>query len=105
MNLHVIVEKMLPTSSPNFPRPSLLRRLTTPSSMTEAKITLAAALAQAPSSSSLAASADRGEKALKALCLITRGDLPPPPPESESVSLSVVSDSFRPHGSHSLLCP
>ena len=69
MNLHVIVEKMLHTSSPNRPRPSLLRRMTTPSSVTEGRITLAAALAQAPSSSSLAASADRGGKALKALFL------------------------------------
>ena len=72
MNLHVIVEnrspEMLCTGSPNWPGPSLLRRLTTPSSITEGMITLAAALAQAPSSFSFAASADRGGKALKALC-------------------------------------
>ena len=70
MNLHVIIEKMLHTSSPNIPRPSLLRRLTTLSSMTEGRITLAAALAQAPTSSSLAAFTDRSAKAIKALCLI-----------------------------------
>ena len=60
---------MLCTGSPNWPGPSLLRRLTTPSSLTEGMITLAAALTQASSSSSLAASADRSGKALKALCL------------------------------------
>ena len=72
MNLHIIVEnrnpEMLCTGSPNWPGPSLLRRLTTPSSITEGRITLAAALAQAPSSFSFAASADRGGKTLKALC-------------------------------------
>ena len=72
MNLHVIVENRSPeklcTGSPSWPGPSLLRRMTTPSSVTEGRITLAAALAQAPSSSSLAASADRSGKALKALC-------------------------------------
>ena len=73
MNLHVIVEKrntkMLHTGSPNWPRASLLRRLTASSSITEGRISLAAALAQAPSSSSPSASADSGGKALRALCL------------------------------------
>ena len=72
MNLHVIVEKrntkMLHTGSPNWPGPSLLRRLTASSSITDGRITLAAALAQAPSSFSFPASADRGGKTLKALC-------------------------------------
>ena len=73
MNLHVIIEnrnpKMLYTSFPNWPGPARLRRLTSPSSITEGRINLAAALTQAPYSSSLAASADRSGKALKALCL------------------------------------
>ena len=42
MNLHVIIEnrnpKMLYASYPNWPRPSLLRRLTVPSSITEGRI-------------------------------------------------------------------
>ena len=73
MNLHVIVEKRNPkllyTSFPNWPGSSFLRRLNTPSSITEQRIRLAAALVQAAESSSLAASADNGGKALKTLCL------------------------------------
>ena len=73
MNLHVIVEnrspKRLRTGFPNWPGLSFLRRLTTPSLMTEGRIRLAAALAQAAESSSLAASADNHGKALKTLCL------------------------------------
>ena len=60
---------MLCTRSHNWPGPSLLRRLTSPSSMTDGRITLAAALTEASSSSSLAAYADRSGKSLKALCL------------------------------------
>ena len=72
MNLHTMVKnrnpKMLHTGSPNWPRPSLLRWLTIPCSVTEGRTSLAVAMAQAASSSSLAASADRGGKAFKALC-------------------------------------
>ena len=73
MNLQVIVEnrnpKMLYTSFPNWLGPSFLRRLTAPSSITEGRISLAGALAQAASYSSLAASTDCIGKALKALHL------------------------------------
>ena len=73
MNLPVIIKnrnpKMLHNGFPNWPRPSVLRRLTTPSSITEGKISLAAALAQASLSSSLSASADRSGKVLQVLCL------------------------------------
>ena len=73
MNPQVIIEnmnqKMKHTGSPNEPRPALLRRLTTPTSITEERINLAAALTQPPYSSSLASSADRSGKALQALWL------------------------------------
>ena len=73
MNLHVIVEnrnpKRLRTGFPNWPGLSFLRRLTTPSVMTEGRIRLAAALAQAAESSSLTASAEGSVKDLKALWL------------------------------------
>ena len=43
MNLHVIIQKTnamkLYTGSPNCPRPSLLRRLTAPSSISERRVT------------------------------------------------------------------
>ena len=73
ISLHVIAEnrnlKMLHTGFPKWPRPSLLRRLTTPFTFTEGRISLAAALAQDPSSSSLTASADGGWKTLDILLL------------------------------------
>ena len=73
MILHVTVEnrnpKMLYSCFPNWFGPSLLRRLTTPSSITEGRISLAAALAQASSASSLEASVDCSGKAFKALHL------------------------------------
>ena len=73
MILHVTIEKrnpkMLYTSFPNWLGPSLLRRLTAPSSITEGRISLAAALAQASSASSLEASVDCSGKAFKALHL------------------------------------
>lgn len=53
---------------PQLARALTSEKVTTPSSITEGRITLAAALAQAPYSSSLAASADRSGEALKALC-------------------------------------
>ena len=55
--------------SPKWPRPSLLRRLTAPSSITEGKISLATFLGQGSYSSSLTASADGGGKALENLLL------------------------------------
>ena len=73
MILHFTVENQKPkklySCFPNWFGPSLLRRLTTPSSITEGRISLAAALAQASSASSLEASVDCSGKAFKALHL------------------------------------
>ena len=73
ISLHVITEnrnlKMLHTGFPKWPRPSLLRRLNAPSSITKGRITLAAALAQASLSFSFIASVDWSGKDLKALRL------------------------------------
>lgn len=55
--------------SPKWPRPSLLRRLTAPSSITEGRISLATFMGQGSYSSSLTASADGGGKALENLWL------------------------------------
>ena len=73
MNLPVIIKnrnpKTLHNGSPNWPKPSVLRRLNAPSSIAKGRITLAAALAQASLSFSFTASVDWSGKALQALCL------------------------------------
>ena len=94
MNLHVIEEnrnpKMRHTSLSNWPGPSLLRRLTAPSLITEGRISLAAALVQATSSSSLAASADCNEKDLKLLRLTVSRN-------AETCHLLVSAEARRPY--------
>ena len=66
-------ERCYTPGSPKWPRPSLLRRLTTPSSITEVRISLAASLGQGSSSSFLTASADGAGKAMHNPWLILSG--------------------------------
>ena len=59
------IQRCSTPGSPKCPRPSLLRRLTAPSSISEGRISLAASLGQGSFSSSFTASADGGGKALE----------------------------------------